>query len=179
MPRRSYTITNYQVIAVLIPSQPSLSTSLPDYHHTSRSLPSLPEYHHTLLSITITSRSSPRHRSSPRRRSSPHRQSSPSLPDHHQATASPDFVDEVTNDLTRSATNHIEIITDINIEEEQFSSSDIIVKPIRTRIRAYVPQATRELYVPSAFVYADGRFSTIMKSDGELEITIHALSLMR
>lgn len=91
-----------------------------------------------------------------------------------------DFVDEVANDLTRTVTNHIEIITDINIfEEEQFSSSDVIVKPIHTRIRAYVPQATRELYVPNAFFYAHGRFSTIMKSDGELEIIIHALSLMR
>jgi hypothetical protein len=91
-----------------------------------------------------------------------------------------DFVDCVTNNPTRLENNYIEIQADINIvEENRFHSTDVIVEPIRTRIRAYVTPAEREVYVPSAFFYAEGRFVTALTSDDRLEITVHALSLMR
>ena len=91
-----------------------------------------------------------------------------------------DFVDSVVGDPTRADTNYIEIQTDINIfEEDRFYSSNVIAEPIHTRIRAYVTQAERDLYVPNAFFYADGRFTTAVTSDNILEITVHALSLMR
>jgi hypothetical protein len=91
-----------------------------------------------------------------------------------------DFVDEVTDDPTRTDINHIEIRTHINIfEEGRFCSSGIIVEPIHARIRVYATQVERDLYVPNAIFYADGRFSTTVTSDNELQITIHALSLMR
>lgn len=91
-----------------------------------------------------------------------------------------DFVDCITNNPTRLENNYIEIQADINIfEENRFHSADVIVEPIRTRIRAYVSPAERDLYVPSAFFYAEGRFATAITSDDRLEIIVHALSLMR
>jgi len=91
-----------------------------------------------------------------------------------------DFVDSVVGDPTRADTSYIEIQIDINIfEEDRFYSSNVIVEPIHTRIRAYVTQAERDLYVPNAFFYADGRFTTAVTSVNILEITVHALSLMR
>jgi hypothetical protein len=91
-----------------------------------------------------------------------------------------DFVDCVVDDPTRTAPNYIEIQTDINIfEEDHFYSSNVIVEPIQTRIRAYVTQAERDLYIPNAFFYADGRFTTAVTSDDTLEIIVHTLSLMR
>lgn len=91
-----------------------------------------------------------------------------------------DFVDSVVGDPTRADTNYVEIQTGINIfEEDRFYSSNVIVEPIHTRIRAYVIQAERDVYVPNAFFYADGRFTTSATSDDMLEITVHALSLMR
>jgi hypothetical protein len=91
-----------------------------------------------------------------------------------------DFMDSVVGDPTRRDTNYIEIQTDINIfEENRFYSSNVIVEPVHTRIRAYVTQAERDLYVPNAFFYADGRFTAAVTSDNILEITVHAFSLMR
>ena len=91
-----------------------------------------------------------------------------------------DFVDCVINNPTRLENNYIEIQADINIfEENRFHCTDVIVEPIRTRIRAYVTPAEREVYVPSAFFYAEGRFATAVTSDDKLEITVHALSVMR
>lgn len=91
-----------------------------------------------------------------------------------------DFVDCVVDDPTRTAPKYIEIQTDINIfEEDHFYSSNVIVEPIQTRIRAYVTQADRDLYIPNAFFYADGRFTTAVTSDDTLEIIVHTLSLMR
>jgi hypothetical protein len=53
------------------------------------------------------------------------------------------------------------------------------VEPIPTRIRAYVTQAKRDLYVFNTFFYADSRFTTTVISDNILEIIVHAFSLMR
>jgi hypothetical protein len=89
-----------------------------------------------------------------------------------------DFVDCVNNPT--GLENYIEIQADINIvEENRFHSPDVIVEPIHTRIRAYVTPAEREIYVPNAFFYAEGRFIAAIPSDDRLEITVHALSLMR
>jgi hypothetical protein len=90
-----------------------------------------------------------------------------------------DFVDEVDPSPTQ-LDNYIDIKTDVNIfQENRFSSSDVIVEPIPTRIRAYVSPAEREAYAPNAFFYAEGRFATSITSDNKLEITVHAFSLMR
>ena len=71
------------------------------------------------------------------------------------------FVDGVVKDSTRTDPDYIEIRTDVNIsEEDRFYSSNVIVDPIPTRIRAYVPHPGRDIYVPNAFFYADGRFTT-------------------
>jgi len=89
-----------------------------------------------------------------------------------------DFVDSITNNPTEN--NYIQIQADVNIfEQNRFHSNDVIIEPIRTRIRAYVTPAERELYVPDAFFYVEGRFATAVISDDKLEITVHALSLMR
>ena len=89
-----------------------------------------------------------------------------------------DFVDFIINNPTDD--NHIQIQADVNIfEENDFHSTDVIVEPIRTRIRAYVTDTERELYVPDAFFYVEGRFAAAVTSDDKLEITVHALSLMR
>jgi hypothetical protein len=90
-------------------------------------------------------------------------------------------VDIVFDDPSKANNpNYIEIRSDINIiDEDRFYSSSVIVEPIHTRIRAYIPKEERDLYVPNAFIYADGRFSTTTTSENTLEITVHALSLMR
>ncbi|KAL5583772.1 hypothetical protein FOVSG1_013486 [Fusarium oxysporum f. sp. vasinfectum] len=92
-----------------------------------------------------------------------------------------DFVDTVTDDPSReNASNYVEIHTDANIfEESSFYSPNVNVEPIRTRIHAYLTREERDLYVPNAFFYADGRFSTTLSTDGPLEISVQALSLMR
>jgi hypothetical protein len=92
-----------------------------------------------------------------------------------------DFVDTITDDPTReNAPNYVEIQTEVNIfEESSFYSSNVNVEPIRTRIHAYLTREDRELYVPNAFFYADGRFSAALSADGALEISVQALSLMR
>ncbi|KAL8284674.1 hypothetical protein RB594_003660 [Gaeumannomyces avenae] len=91
-----------------------------------------------------------------------------------------DFVDAITDDSTRDAPNHVEIRADINIfDEDGFDSPDIIAEPIRTRIHVYMTRDERDLYLPNTFFYADGRFSTVLPADGDLEISIQALSLMR
>ncbi|KAF6517588.1 hypothetical protein HZS61_003149 [Fusarium oxysporum f. sp. conglutinans] len=92
-----------------------------------------------------------------------------------------DFVDTVTDDPSReNASNYVEIQTDANIfEESSFYSPNVNVEPIRTRIHAYLTREERDLYVPNAFFYADGRFSTTLSTDGPLEISVQALSLMR
>ena len=90
-----------------------------------------------------------------------------------------DFVDNIIGDPAKpNNSNYIEIHTEVNVfEEDGFHSSDVDVRPIFTRIRAYVTQDKRELYVPNSFVYVDGRFSTSTTSDNILDITIHALSV--
>ncbi|KAL8296205.1 hypothetical protein RB601_003590 [Gaeumannomyces tritici] len=91
-----------------------------------------------------------------------------------------DFVDTITDDSTRDAPNYAEIRADINIfDEDGFYSPDIIAEPIRTRIHVYMTRDERDLYLPNTFFYADGRFSTVLSADGDLEISIQALSLMR
>lgn len=92
-----------------------------------------------------------------------------------------DFVDTITGDPSRpDAPNYVEIHTDINVfKEDSFYNAAVAVEPIHTRIRAYLNREQRELYVPNAFFYADGRFSTALFADNTLEINIQALSLMR
>lgn len=92
-----------------------------------------------------------------------------------------DFVDTIKDDLTgETTTNYAEIQTDVNVfEEENFSSPNIIIDPIRTRIRAYLTQEQRDTYPPNTFFYADGRFYTTLSTDGTPEISIQTLSLMR
>ncbi|KAM3449850.1 hypothetical protein NHJ6243_009906, partial [Beauveria neobassiana] len=92
-----------------------------------------------------------------------------------------DFVDSVTDDPSRDgAPNYVQIQAEINIVGEAgFYSSVVNVQPIPTRILAYVTRQERDLYTPNAFFYADGRFFVSLSSDGALEITVHAFSLMR
>ncbi|QLI70080.1 uncharacterized protein G6M90_00g066680 [Metarhizium brunneum] len=92
-----------------------------------------------------------------------------------------DFVDAITDDPTReNAPNYVEIQTDLNIfEEDGFHDPNIATDPIRTRIHTYLTQEQRELYVPGAFFYADGRFFTALSMNGTLEISTQTLSLMR
>ncbi|KAF1807902.1 hypothetical protein P152DRAFT_517962 [Eremomyces bilateralis CBS 781.70] len=92
-----------------------------------------------------------------------------------------DFIDAVTDDPTREVSpNHVEIYTDVNIFcEDNFYTPDIIVEPIRARIRAYLTRDQREQFVPNAFLYADGRFFTTQSPDNTLELSVQALSLMR
>src|SRR6516162_9645501 len=92
-----------------------------------------------------------------------------------------DFVDAITDDPSRVNTpNYVEIRTAVNIfKEDRFHSANVIVQPIHARIRAYLTQDKRDLYIPNSFFYADGRFSTAMTPDNTLGITVQALSLMR
>ena len=92
-----------------------------------------------------------------------------------------DFVDTIADDPTReNAPNYAEIQTDINIfEEDGFHGPGITIDPIRARIRAYLTREQRDAYPPDTFFYADGRFFTVLSTDGTLEIIVHALSLMR
>jgi len=90
------------------------------------------------------------------------------------------FIDTITDDSTQDAPNYTEIHADINIfEENGFYNPNIIAEPIRTRIHAYITREERDLYVPNTFFYADGRFSTVLSTDGALEINIQALSLIK
>jgi hypothetical protein len=73
-----------------------------------------------------------------------------------------DFVDGVIDDPTRSDISYIEIQKDVNIfPENRFYSASVIAEPIYTRIRACITSAERELYVPSTFFYAEGRFQKV------------------
>ena len=92
-----------------------------------------------------------------------------------------DFVDAIADDPTRENTpNYAEIKTGINVfEEDGFDGPGITIDPIRTRICAYLTRDQRDAYPPDTFFYPDGRFFTVLSTDGTLEIIIHALSLMR
>ena len=91
-----------------------------------------------------------------------------------------DFIDTITDDPSRDAPNFVGIQTDINIfEEDGFYSPKIVVEPIHARIHTYMTREQRDAYVPNAFFYADGRFSSTPSEDGTLEISIQTLSLMR
>jgi hypothetical protein len=92
-----------------------------------------------------------------------------------------DFVNNVTDDPSReNAPNYVEIQAEVNIfEEDGFYSSSVDIEPIRTRIHTYLTREDRELYIPNTFFYADGRFSATPSTDGALEISVQALSLMR
>ncbi|KID83204.1 hypothetical protein MGU_09485 [Metarhizium guizhouense ARSEF 977] len=92
-----------------------------------------------------------------------------------------DFVDAITADPTReNAPNYVEIQTDLNIfEEDGFHDPNIATDPIGTRIHTYLTQEQRELYLPGAFFYADGRCFTALSMNGTLEISTQTLSLMR
>lgn len=92
-----------------------------------------------------------------------------------------DFVDSVTDDPSHEGSpNYVQIHAEINIVEEAgFYSSVVNVEPIPARILAYLTRHERELYIPNAFFYADGRFSASLSVDGALEINVHAFSLMR
>ena len=73
-----------------------------------------------------------------------------------------------------------EIYADVNIfPEDDFYDSTVTVEPIHTCIRTYLAGQKREFYVPNAFFYADGRFSTAVMEENKLEITVQALSLER
>ncbi|KAF1814388.1 hypothetical protein P152DRAFT_465257 [Eremomyces bilateralis CBS 781.70] len=78
-----------------------------------------------------------------------------------------DFINTVTNNPTRQGSSNY---------EDGFYYSDVVVKPIRARIRAYLTQEQRELFIPDAFFYADGRFSTTLSADNTLEINVQALN---
>lgn len=92
-----------------------------------------------------------------------------------------DFVDVVVDDPTREGSpNYVEIQSDIHVfEEDGFCNPGIVVEPIPAHIRTYMTREQRDGYPPDTFFYADGRFYTVVSTDGVLEITIHALSLMR
>lgn len=94
-----------------------------------------------------------------------------------------DFILDVVPDGTRAQStnsNYVEIHADVNVfPEDDFYDSTITVQPIHTCIRAYLTSPTRELYVPNAFFYADGRFSTAITTENKLQITVQALSLER
>ncbi len=92
-----------------------------------------------------------------------------------------DFVDSIGPDPSREdKSNYVEISADVNIfEEGDPSPSDIIVEPIRTRIRTYLNRGDQNLYCPNAFFYAEGRFSIAKALDDALEINVQALSLKR
>jgi hypothetical protein len=92
-----------------------------------------------------------------------------------------DFVDRVLADRTRPETeNFVEIHTDVNIfQEDGFYDPGITVEPIHTCIRTYLTESERDLYVPDAFFYAEGRFSTAVTTENKLEITVQALGLQR
>ncbi|KAL6406094.1 hypothetical protein AUP68_10656 [Ilyonectria robusta] len=92
-----------------------------------------------------------------------------------------DFIDSVTDNPGReNAPNYVEIQTEVNIfNKDGFYGSRIDIDPIRTRIHAYLTREERELYTPSTFFYADGRFSAALSTDGTLEISVQALSLSR
>ena len=91
-----------------------------------------------------------------------------------------DFVDTITDDSTWGAPNYVEIHADINIfHEDGFDSPDIVAELICTCIHVYMTRDEWDLYPPNTFFYADGRFSTVLSADGDLEISIQALSLTR
>src|SRR6478735_2972131 len=92
-----------------------------------------------------------------------------------------DFVDEVLPDSTRpNAPNYVEIHTNVNLfQEDGFYDASIAVEPIQTCIRAYRRQSDRDLYVPNAFFYVDGRITVEMNHDGDPTLTVQSLSLQR
>lgn len=92
-----------------------------------------------------------------------------------------DFIDDVLPDSSRpNAPNCVEIHSNINIfPEDEFYDLNVVVEPIHTCIRTYLKQTERSLYTPNAFFYVDGRFVTALNPEGNLEITVYALSIER
>ena len=84
-----------------------------------------------------------------------------------------DFVDKNERDSTKAGTvNYLKIHSDINIcQEDNFLSTNIIVNLVWARVRAYIAQEHRDLYIPDAIFYTDGRFSTAT-TDSNLELTV-------
>ena len=94
-----------------------------------------------------------------------------------------DFILNVVPDRTKTQlenSNYVEIHTNVHlICEEKFKDHAIIMEDIPTCIRVYLPSEERRLFVPSAFFYAEGRFSTSSTTANKLEITVDSLSLER
>ena len=92
-----------------------------------------------------------------------------------------DFVDSISPDPTKPGSpSYVEISSHINLfGEDDFSCSDVIVSPLRARLRAYVPAADHDMFTQDAFYYADGRFSTVVSPEGSLEILVHIFCLTR
>ncbi|KAH6985241.1 hypothetical protein EDB80DRAFT_591255 [Ilyonectria destructans] len=92
-----------------------------------------------------------------------------------------DFIDDIFPDSSRpNAPNCVEIHSNINIfPEDEFYDLNVVVEPIHTCIRTYLKQTERSLYTPNAFFYVDGRFITALNPEGNLEITVYALSIER
>jgi hypothetical protein len=94
-----------------------------------------------------------------------------------------DFVVNIVPDKTHSQSEnsaYVEIHADVNIfSEDKFSEPTVIMEPIHTRIRAYLPSGERGTYVAEAFFYAHGRFHTIITKENKLEIIVQSLSLKR
>lgn len=85
-----------------------------------------------------------------------------------------DFIVDVGPDKTHEGSSSwIEIHADVNIfSEEEFSDPSVIVEPIQTDIRAFLKLPYRTLYVPNAFFFAIGSFSTVVMPDNKLKITM-------
>jgi len=93
-----------------------------------------------------------------------------------------DFVVDVGPDkYHEESSNYVEIHANVNIfPEEDFSDPSVIAEPIQTDIRAYVKPPNEMLYIPNAFFFAIGSFTTVVTSAKELKIImLQALTIER
>lgn len=92
-----------------------------------------------------------------------------------------DFIDDVRPDPTKpDMPNYVEIHTDLNIfPEGDFYDAGVVVEPVHVCVRSYLTHFDQEIYVPDAFIYADGRFHVIVMENKKLHIVMQALSLQR
>ncbi|KAK2024525.1 hypothetical protein LX32DRAFT_675950 [Colletotrichum zoysiae] len=91
------------------------------------------------------------------------------------------FIDDFLPDSTHPETpNYIEIHAAVNVfQEDDFYDSTIDSGPIQTRVRAYLKQNERELYVPNMFFYTDRRFIVETTAEERPKLSVQSLSLQR
>lgn len=90
-----------------------------------------------------------------------------------------DFIIDICPDTTLATSNN-EFRCEVNIfNEDFFEDHTVAVEPIDAEIHVYLKDEELEPYIPNAFIYVIGSFSTVKMTDNKLKLIVHSLSIAR